>query len=107
MMEAGVVVLTAFISPFRVDRERARNLFSPGDFIEIYCSASLEICESRDVKGLYAGARAGSVKEFTGISSPYEPPLQADLVVNTGGEALAVCVAQVTGLLLARGLVSG
>lgn len=102
--EAGVIAMTAFISPFREDRERARSLFPHGDFIEIYCATPLEVCESRDVKGLYARARAGEVKEFTGISSPYEPPVKPELVVDTGGQALEDCVAQVLGLLRQRGI---
>lgn len=105
MVEAGVITLTAFISPFRVDREQARSLFPPGDFIEIFCNTPLEVCESRDVKGLYARARAGEVKEFTGISSPYEPPLNPELVVDTGGP-LEACVAQVMELLWERALLS-
>ncbi len=104
MMEAGVIAMTAFISPFRADRERARSLFPHGDFIEIYCAAPLEVCESRDVKGLYARARAGEVKEFTGISSPYELPVKPELVVDTGGQALEDCVAQVMAMLRARGV---
>ncbi|SDY85917.1 adenylyl-sulfate kinase [Nitrosomonas sp. Nm33] len=102
LTEAGVIALTAFISPFRSDRERARNLFSHGDFIEIYCQAPLELCEKRDVKGLYRRARAGEVKEFTGISSPYEPPLNPELVVATDSLPLEDCVAQVLTMLRAR-----
>jgi len=104
MSEAGVVVLTAFISPFRDDRKRARSLFPAGDFIEIYCAAPLAVCESRDVKGLYARARVGEVREFTGISSPYEPPLSPELLVDTGGLALDVCVTRVLAFLETRGL---
>jgi adenylylsulfate kinase len=81
-------------------------LFPHGDFIEIYCAAPLEVCETRDVKGLYARARAGEVKEFTGISSPYEPPVKPELVVDTGSQPLDICVAQVMALLRERGLVS-
>jgi adenylylsulfate kinase len=105
MLEAGVVAMTAFISPFREDRDKARSLFPHGDFIEIYCSAPLEVCEGRDVKGLYARARAGEVKEFTGISSPYESPLKPELVVDTGGQSLEDCVAQVMEALRGRGVV--
>lgn len=83
MMEAGVIVLTAFISPFRTDREAVRNLMPHGDFLEIYCKASLEICEARDVKGLYKKARAGEIKNYTGIDSPYEAPEKPELVVDT------------------------
>ena len=83
-MEAGVIVLTAFISPFRADRERVRGMVEHGDFIEIYCDAPIEVCESRDVKGMYKKARAGQIAEFTGISSPYEAPENPELTVNTG-----------------------
>ena len=104
MVEAGVIAMTAFISPFREDRLRARGLFPHGDFIEIYCATPLEVCEQRDVKGLYRRARAGEVKEFTGISSPYEPPLKPELVVNTGAASLEACVDQVVDFLIARGV---
>ena len=105
MVESGVIAMTAFISPFRADRERARGLFPHGDFIEIYCAAPLAVCESRDVKGLYARARAGEVKDFTGISSPYEAPVKPELVVDTGGHSLQECVEQVMALLRQRNLV--
>ena len=82
-VDAGIVVITAFISPFRDDRAVARNLLGD-DFHEIYCKCSLEICESRDVKGLYKRARAGEIRDFTGISSPYEEPLEPELTVDTG-----------------------
>ncbi len=102
-VEAGVIVLTAFISPFAEDRTKARQLLG-SDFIEIYCDCSLEICEQRDVKGLYRRARAGEVKEFTGISSPYEIPEQPDLRVNTGSQDLESCVTQVLDYLVQRGI---
>jgi len=105
LVEAGVIVLTAFISPSRQDRERARNLFLHGDFIEIFCDAPLEVCEQRDVKGLYARARAGEVKEFTGISSPYETPMNPDLTINTGSLPLDECVEQVLAVLRVRGII--
>jgi adenylylsulfate kinase len=94
-MEAGVIVLTAFISPYRADRERARNLIGDDDFIEIYCDASLEICEKRDIKGLYKKARTGEIVEFTGISAPYEAPLLPSITVDTGSARLDLCVKQV------------
>ncbi len=81
--DAGMVVLTAFISPFRTDRDRVRNLVGDGEFIEIFVDCPLEICEQRDVKGLYKKARAGEIPDFTGISSPFEAPLNAELVINT------------------------
>ncbi len=94
-MEAGVIVLTAFISPYRADRERVRGMVAHGDFIEIYCDTSIEICETRDVKGIYQKARAGEVAEFTGISSPYEVPANPELTVKTGTDELDTCVQQV------------
>ena len=81
-VEAGIVVLTAFISPFRADRDNVRKIAGT-DFHEIYCKCSLEVCEDRDVKGLYKRARAGEIPDFTGISSPYEEPEYADLTVDT------------------------
>jgi adenylylsulfate kinase len=81
-VDAGMIVLTAFISPFRSDRRQVRKILG-GRFVEIYCDCPLNICESRDVKGLYKRARAGEVKEFTGISSPYEAPEAAEITVNT------------------------
>jgi len=83
-VDAGMIVLTAFISPFRDDRRVVRQLHQEGDFIEVYCAASLDVCETRDVKGLYQRARKGEIKDFTGISSPYEQPEHAELLVNTG-----------------------
>jgi adenylylsulfate kinase len=103
-MEAGAIVLTAFISPYRVDRERVRGMVEHGDFIEIYCDAPIEVCEARDVKGIYKKARAGLIPEFTGISSPYEVPKNPELTVNTGGSALVDCVRQVIGEMAQRGL---
>ena len=104
-MEAGVIVLTAFISPYRADRERVRGMVEHGDFIEIYCDASIEVCEARDIKGMYKKARAGLITEFTGISSPYEAPENPELDVNTGGVELEDCVRQVIGELMQRGLI--
>jgi adenylylsulfate kinase len=94
-MEAGIIVLTAFISPYRDDRERVRGMVEHGDFIEIFCDSSIEVCETRDVKGLYKKARAGEIPEFTGISSPYEIPENPELNINTGTVALENCVQQV------------
>jgi adenylylsulfate kinase len=94
-MEAGVIVLTAFISPYRADRERVRGMVDQGDFIEVYCDTPIEICETRDDKGLYKKARTGEIAEFTGISSPYQVPETPELTVNTGTASLVVCVQQV------------
>ncbi len=98
-MEAGVIVLTAFISPFRAERERVRGMFEHGDFIEIFCDSPIEICEQRDVKGLYKKARAGQIVNFTGISSPYEAPENPELTVKTGEAELETCVQQLLNLL--------
>lgn len=104
-MQAGIIVLTAFISPYHVERERVRGLVEHGDFIEIYCDSPVEICESRDVKGLYKKARAGLIPEFTGISSPYETPLNPELIVSTGKTSLESCVQQVIDELKLRGII--
>ena len=104
-LEAGVISLTAFISPFRTERERVRSLVPHGDFLEIYCHCPLEICEKRDVKGFYKRARAGEIREFTGISSPYEEPDQPELVVETGTLTLEESVARVLDLLRERGVI--
>lgn len=85
---AGVIALTAFISPFKADRDRVRALVSENDFIEIYCNTPLEVCEQRDSKGLYKKARAGEIKNYTGISSPYEPPEHPDLELDTAGKTV-------------------
>lgn len=105
-MEAGVIVLTAFISPYRADREHVRGMVAHGDFIEIYCNTSLEICESRDVKGSYKKARAGQIPEFTGISSPYEAPTNPELVVQTGTTELGACVQLVITEMKQRGIIN-
>jgi len=104
-LDAGVIVLTAFVSPFRADRDKARALVNTGDFIEIHCAADLSVCEERDTKGLYAKARAGEIKEFTGISSPYEAPEQPELNVNTGNSSLDSCVDQVVRYLIEKKII--
>lgn len=81
--DAGILVMTAFISPYRSDRDLVRESFPEGDFVEVFVDATLETCEERDVKGLYKKARAGEIKEFTGISAPYESPDSPELLVNT------------------------
>jgi adenylyl-sulfate kinase len=81
--DAGVIVIAAFISPFRADRERVRQCLPPGRFIEVFVNAPLEVCENRDTKGLYAKARAGQLKEFTGVSAPYEPPEKPEIELHT------------------------
>lgn len=103
MTEAGVIAMTAFISPFRADRQVARNLMPHGDFLEIYCKASLATCEARDVKGLYKKARAGEIKNYTGIDSPYEAPEKPELIVDTDLLSIEQSVSEVLDLLQARG----
>ncbi len=98
-VDAGVVVLTAFISPFNADRERVRALVGADDFIDIYCRCPLAVCEARDVKGLYRKARSGGVAQFTGISSPYEAPHAPCLVLDTDQCSVAQAVEQVLALL--------
>lgn len=93
-IEAGVIALTAFISPIRADRETVRELFDEGDFIEIYTRCTLDVCEERDVKGLYKRARAGEIPGFTGISSPYEEPTKPEIIIDTDKYSLDECVQQ-------------
>ena len=99
MADAGIMTLTAFISPFIKDRDIVRGLVEIGDFIEIYCKASLEVCEQRDPKGLYKKARAGEIPEFTGINSPYEAPEKPEIVLITDEHSIEDCVAQVINYL--------
>ena len=93
--DAGCIVIAAFISPFRADRDHVRDILPEGRFIEVFVDAPLEVCESRDVKGLYAKARANQIKEFTGISSPYEPPLHPEILLPTGQITAAESVARI------------
>ncbi|GGI97889.1 putative adenylyl-sulfate kinase [Alicyclobacillus cellulosilyticus] len=101
-VDAGVVVLTALISPYRADREAARALFAPGRFIEVYVRCPLPVCEQRDPKGLYKKARAGLIPNFTGISAPYEPPAHPELVVDTAAWDIGKCVDVVVADLVRR-----
>jgi len=105
MVDAGLITITAFISPYRSDRDANRELVSEGDFLEIFCRCELAECERRDPKGLYKKARAGEIKEFTGISAPYEEPLQPELVVDTDRHSPDECVQIVMDELIRRGLV--
>jgi len=104
-LEAGVIVMTAFISPFRNEREMARTLIPHGEFFEIYCHCPLEVCERRDVKGLYKRARAGEISDFTGISSPYEEPTNPELSVDTGALSIEESVDMVVEMLRERGVI--
>jgi len=98
-VDAGIIVLTAFISPYREDRQRVRQLLSDGQFIEIYVNCPLEICAGRDQKGIYQKAKDGIIKEFTGISSPYEPPKNPELVVQSDKEGPRAAAAQILKLI--------
>ena len=104
-LDSGVISLTAFISPLAEDRARIREIIGPDDFIEVYCNCSLEICEQRDVKGLYKMAREGKITNYTGISSPYEPPLNPDIELDTGTQPLRDCVNHIIDCLRERGII--
>ncbi|MGH7540822.1 MAG: adenylyl-sulfate kinase [Gemmatimonadota bacterium] len=105
--EAGAVVLTAFISPYRRDRDRIRDLMTrPGDFVEIHVSCPLEVCEARDPKGLYRRARAGEIRDFTGIDAPYEEPEAPELVVETNVYDVPECADLVVGYLRDHGYIA-
>jgi adenylylsulfate kinase len=101
--DCGTLVLTSFISPYRADRDAARELFGEGDFIEVFVSTSLETCEARDPKGLYQKARAGQIPEFTGISAPYEAPERPELVLDTGVLSVEESVATLIRYLEGKG----
>jgi adenylylsulfate kinase len=103
--DAGMIAITAFISPYRSDRDRVRAIHPEGGFLEVFVDCPLEECERRDVKGLYGKARAGAIPEFTGISSPYEPPANPEVVVRTAESDLDSCVAQVIDALERRGII--
>jgi adenylylsulfate kinase len=102
-VDAGLVALTAFISPYRADRDQVRAIMA-NDFVEVYVDCPLDVCEQRDVKGLYKKARAGEIKEFTGISAPYEAPAKPELTARTGSQTVEQSVAQILGYLEGRGV---
>ena len=105
MLEAGLIVMTAFISPFSKDRNEARKLITSDDFVEIYCKASLEKCESRDVKGLYKRARTGEIKNYTGIDSPYEVPKNPELIIDTDNQNLEDSISTILEFLELNGII--
>ncbi len=104
--DAGLVALTAFISPYRADRDKVRALMAEGDFLEVFVDCPVEECEKRDVKGLYAKARAGQIKEFTGISAPYEEPTKPELVLPTHQLSEQQSVEKVLGYLEEKGYIA-
>ena len=101
-LDAGIIALAAFISPLEKDRQRVKDIIGSGRIVEIFCDCPLEICEARDVKGLYRKARAGLIEDYTGISSPYEAPKYPDLRLETGTTSLSDCVEEVIGMLLKK-----
>jgi adenylylsulfate kinase len=105
-LDAGVIALCAFISPMRADRQKVSAIVGDDSFLEIHCDCSVEICEQRDVKGLYKKARAGMIKNYTGISSPYETPERSALRLETGKESMSDCVDRVMDVLRGRGVIS-
>lgn len=105
-VDAAVIPMTAFISPYRADRDKARAIAGEGRFFEVYVKCDLAVCEERDPKGLYKKARAGQIPEFTGISAPYEEPLDPELVVDTGVQSLEECTQAVLSLLRGRGIIA-
>jgi adenylylsulfate kinase len=94
-MDAGMIVITALISPYRADRDKVRAIINANSFAEIYCSTPIEVCENRDVKGLYQKARSGEIRQFTGISSPYEAPKKPELAINAASVSIESSVTQV------------
>ena len=104
--DAGIIATTAFISPYRKDRDKAREILEDGRFIEVFVDCPLEVCESRDPKGLYEKARAGEIKEFTGIDAPYEVPENAEIVINTNDLDLAASTQKVIDYLSDKGTLS-
>ena len=104
--DSGSIVLTAFISPYREDRDKAREIISNEDFIEIFVSADLSVCEARDPKGLYKKARAGEIKGFTGIDAPYEAPLNPELIVETDKHDIEASAQIVVDYLVQEGIIS-
>lgn len=104
--DAGLIAITAFISPYRVDRDRVRAMLGPNDFIEVFVDAPIEVCEARDPKGLYQKARAGQLKGFTGIDDPYEPPRKPELVLDAAGLSAAALADQLLAYLKKTGKIA-
>lgn len=105
LYNAGMIVLGAFVSPTRDSRATVRNMIRPGPFIEVYCKCAVDVCERRDTKGFYAGARAGQIPDYTGISAPYEEPLAPELTLNTMSNAVEPCTAAIIELLRGVGVI--
>lgn len=105
LSRAGIINMTAFISPYRADRRRARELVNEGEFIEIFCKCPVEACEKRDQKGLYKKARAGEIGEFTGISAPYEEPENPEITIDTEKDTIEEAVSRIISYLERNGLI--
>ena len=105
-MNAGIITITAFVSPFISDRNKVRKIIGSKDFIEVYCAADIKVCEERDTKGLYRKARLGEIKDFTGISSPYEAPENPEIVIDTGSLNLKESVEKVLDFLKKENLLA-
>ncbi|WP_225340407.1 adenylyl-sulfate kinase [Lysinibacillus capsici] len=104
-IESGQIVLTAFISPYREDRQVVRELVEDGEFLEVYVKCSVETCEKRDPKGLYKKARNAEIANFTGISAPYEEPINPEVILDTEQHSIEECVEQLTNILTAKGYI--
>lgn len=105
-VDAGLVVLTAFISPFRSDRDMVRALVHKGEFVEVFVNTPLSVCENRDPKGLYKKARAGDIKNFTGIDSSYERPMSPEITINTSDLSVSECVSKIIDYLVMRNILT-
>jgi adenylylsulfate kinase len=105
-VDAGAVVLTAFVSPYREDRDGARGILPEGRFVEVFVDTPLEVCEARDPKGLYKKARAGEIENLTGLQAPYEPPLAPEIRVDTSEHDVDACAEHILGYLESRGVIA-
>jgi adenylylsulfate kinase len=104
--QTGIIALTAFISPYRIDRDKVRNVLQPGEFIEVFVDAPIEICEQRDPKGLYKKARAGEIKGFTGIDDPYEEPLAPEMVLQAAEKTPDILAEEIISYLKNKGMIA-
>jgi len=105
--QTGIIALTAFISPYRIDRDKVRNTLQQGEFIEVFVDAPIEVCEQRDPKGLYKKARAGEIKGFTGIDDPYEEPVAAELVLQAAEKTPDILADEIISYLKRNGIIAG
>lgn len=104
--QTGIIALTAFISPYRIDRDKVRNALQPGEFVEVFVDAPIEICEQRDPKGLYKKARAGEIKGFTGIDDPYEEPLTPEMVLQAAEKTPDILAEEIISYLKSKGMIA-